>query len=80
MICNIIILRVNVQPTAMVIWGRETLGLKSCEKLATSGKHVYKIYTPSNPTFIYKNGGLQDIHVLIFAPKHRLWVLVKTGI
>ena len=37
-------------------------------------------YTPSNPTFIYsKTGVFRGIPIfLIFAPKHRLWVLVRT--
>ena len=35
----------------------------------TLGKHIREYYTPVNPTFII-------IAKLIFASKHRLWVLV----
>ena len=35
------------------------------------------MYTPLRPTFIYKNGVCIGIPIfLIFAPKHRLWILV----
>ena len=44
----------------------------------TSRKHVREMHTPLNPTFIYsKTGVCTGIPIfLIFAPKHRLWVLV----
>ena len=43
------------------------------------GKHVRAIYTPLNPTFS-KTGVCRSIPIfLIFAPKHRLWVLVRTA-
>ena len=47
----------------------------------SSGKHVLEMYTPVNPTFIWKKTGVcGGIPIfLIFAPKHRLWVLVRTA-
>ena len=42
----------------------------------TSCKHVRVMYTRLHPTFIYKTGVYRGIHFfLIFALKHRLWVL-----
>ena len=45
-------------------------------RLLSSQKHVHVMYTPLNPTFFSKTGECSGIH--IFAPKHRLWVLVRT--
>ena len=45
-----------------------------------SGKHVHVIYTPLYPTFICETGVYRGIPIfLIFASKHRLWVLVRTA-
>ena len=47
-----------------------------------SRKHVRVVYTPVNPTFISKKktGVCRGISTfLIFAPKHRLWVHVRTA-
>ena len=45
-----------------------------------SRKNVYAMYTPLYPTFMWQNWGMQGIPIfLIFAPKHRLWVLVRTA-
>ena len=45
----------------------------------SSGKHVPAIYTLSYPTFIWQNWDMQGMAIfLIFDPKHRLWVLVRT--
>ena len=45
-----------------------------------SGKHVRAMNTPLNPTFIRQNWGMEGYtYFLIFAPKHRLWVLVRTA-
>ena len=50
------------------------------ELILPSGKHVLEMYTPFNPTFVKINWGLQGYtYFLIFAPKHRLWVLVRTA-
>ena len=46
-----------------------------------SGKHVREIYTHLNPILYRKNGKCRDILIfLIFAPKHRLWVLVRSAL
>ena len=46
----------------------------------TSGKHVRVMYTPLNPFCYIKTGVCRGIPIfLIFAPKHRLWVLVRTA-
>ena len=57
------------------------LAVKACEGIGTvSGKHVRVMYTSLNPTFILQNWGMQGYtFFLIFAPKHRLWVLVRTA-
>ena len=45
----------------------------------SSGKHVRVLNTPLNPTYS-KTGVCRGIPIfLIFAPKHRLWVLVRTA-
>ena len=43
-------------------------------------KHTYIILTPLNPTFIVKLW-FTEVYIifLIFAQKHRLWVLVRTA-
>ena len=48
--------------------------------LCSSGKHVRAMNTPLNPTLFYsKTGVCRGIPIsLSFAPKHRLWVLVRT--
>ena len=43
-----------------------------------SGKHVRAIYTPLHPTIV-KLGFTGYRFFLIFALKHRLWVLVRTA-
>ena len=43
-----------------------------------SRKHVCVMYTTLNHTFIWQNWGIPIF--LIFAPKHRLWVLVRTAL
>ena len=46
----------------------------------TSGKHVRVMYTPRTPLLYSKTGVFRGIPIfLIFAPKHRLWVLVRTA-
>ena len=52
---------------------------KCHERPESSRKHTYIILTPLNTTFIAKLGftGVYFIF-LIFAQKHRLWVLVRT--
>ena len=46
----------------------------------TSGKHVCLIHNPYTPLLYSKTGVCRGIHIfLIFAPKHRLWVLVRTA-
>ena len=46
----------------------------------TSGKHVRVMYTPQTPLLYSKTGVCRGIPIfLIFAPKHRLWVLVRTA-
>ena len=46
----------------------------------TSGKHVPAMYTPLNPILYSKTGVSRGIPIfLIFALKHRLWVLVRTA-
>ena len=53
---------------------------KSLVSVVASGKHVCEMYTPSYPTLYSKTGVYRGIHIfLIFDPKHRLWVLVRTA-
>ena len=50
------------------------------QAISASGKHVRAIYTPFNPLLYSKTGVCRGIPIfLIFAPKHRLWVLVRTA-
>ena len=45
-----------------------------------SGKHIREINTPHTPLLYSKTGVCRGIPIfLIFAPKHRLWVLVRTA-
>ena len=47
---------------------------------SASRKHAFIILTPLNPTYIVKLGfTVVYIIFLIFAQKHRLWVLVRTA-
>ena len=48
--------------------------------MITSGKHARAMDTPFNPAFIWQNWGMQGYtyFILIFDPKNRLWVLVRT--
>ena len=49
-------------------------------KCMSSGKHVRVMYTPQTPLLYSKTGVCGGIPIfLIFAPKHRLWVLVRTA-
>ena len=49
-------------------------------KATSSRKHVRVMYTPLNPAFNSKTGVCRSIPIfLIFAPKHRLWVLFRTA-
>ena len=50
-------------------------------EMATSGKHVHAIHTPAYTSLLYsKTGGWRvNLFFLIFTPKHRLWVLVRTA-
>ena len=54
---------------------------KNIECTEASGKHVRVIYTPLSPKFYSKSGEYsQGIPIfLIFAPKHRLWVIIRTA-
>ena len=56
-------------------------GLKTTgSEINASGKHVRVIYTPYAPLLYSKTGVCRGIPIfLIFAPKHRLWVLVRTA-
>ena len=46
----------------------------------SSGKHVRVMDTPLNPTLYSKTGVCRGLPVfLIFAPEHRLWILVRTA-
>ena len=60
-----------------------THGCCTCNFCYAPGKHVRVIHTPLHPTFIYylsKIGVYRGIYnFLIFALKHRLWVLVRTA-
>ena len=47
----------------------------------SSGKHVHEMYTPHIPLLCRKIGVYRGVPiVLIFDPKHRLWVLVRTAL
>ena len=53
---------------------------KSLASAVPSGKHVCEMYTPHTPLLYSKTGVIRGIHIfLIFDPKHRLWVLVRTA-
>ena len=55
--------------------------LETRHEFARVGEHVREMYTTLNPTFIYsKTGACWGIPIfLIFDPKHRFWVLVRTA-
>ena len=44
-------------------------------------KHVHEMYTPLTPLLYSENGVCRGIPIFLFlfAPKHRLWVLVRTA-
>ena len=44
-------------------------------------KHVREIFTPLKPHFYIEKLGFAGVYLffLIFDPKHRLWVLVRTA-
>ena len=89
-----IILRISHEPNAVIFQALNLNNLslnaskpdfcrknKGVDQLCNSSrKHVYNVY-PLNPTFIQQNWDMQGIPIfLIFAPKHRLWVLVRTAL
>ena len=54
--------------------------MKGNSRDRTSRKHVHVMYTTLTPLLYSKTGVCRGIPIfLIFAPKHRLWVLVRTA-
>ena len=54
--------------------------MQNLKKTKTSGKHAREMYTPYTPFLYSKTGVCRGIpFFLIFAPKHGLWVLVRTA-
>ena len=73
--------KMNCYQTAsglMISHGKLWQGFITSPFLITSGKHVRVMYTPLNPTLYSKTGVCRGIPIfLIFAQKHRLWVLAE---
>ena len=77
---KISILKEMCQPSEQLIHFSKRQKSTSAEKRAAR-KHAYIMLTPLNPTFIKVKLGFTGVYiiVLIYAQKHRLWVLIRTA-